>query len=210
MLQTGLAAGRLGVCLAVRCDDQGAEVRIALDGDAVIFASESDQIFRVQGLEAFRRHERDNATKPMRKGSFGDLPAKLVAVRSARLDKGGPGGVRLAVVTWRSAAAHARVIHTLRSLGNGGGRGPLRRRPRQSATAFRLRRAHLLRRSGKPCRGRFARGMRRARPLRDVRLLGDARVSHAGDICEESVERAVASRLSGTINFVSGYPQRRT
>lgn len=93
------------------------EVRIAFDGDAVVFSEESDEIYKHQGLEAFLKHETENANKPMAGGPFGQFLKKLSVLRSIYLDKKGVSKVRISIVTARNAPAHTRVIKTLRAWG---------------------------------------------------------------------------------------------
>ncbi|MEL0545980.1 5'-nucleotidase, partial [Neisseria gonorrhoeae] len=49
------------------------EVRIAFDGDAVIFSDEAERVFQSHGLSAFQAHERDKATQPLLAGPFKPL-----------------------------------------------------------------------------------------------------------------------------------------
>lgn len=41
------------------------QLRVAFDGDAVIFSDESEQIFKEQGLDRFFEHEKLNENKPL-------------------------------------------------------------------------------------------------------------------------------------------------
>ena len=86
------------------------EVRIAFDGDAVLFSDEAEQVFAAQGLSAFQAHERDKATLPLSAGPFKPLLAAL-----HRLQRAGTPRMRIrtALVTARSAPAHERAIRTL-------------------------------------------------------------------------------------------------
>ena len=86
------------------------EVRIAFDGDAVLFSDEAEQVFASQGLSAFQAHERDKATLPLSAGPFKPLLAAL-----HRLQRAGTPSMRIrtALVTARSAPAHERAIRTL-------------------------------------------------------------------------------------------------
>ena len=94
------------------------EVRIALDGDAVLFSEASDRIFREHGLEQFLAHERTNAQVPMDRGPFGrTFFPKLALIRQAFMRDDGTSRVRLSIVTARNAPAHERVVHTLRAWG---------------------------------------------------------------------------------------------
>ena len=94
-------------------DPTDMSVRIALDGDSVLFSSEADECYRRDGLEAFRMSEVKNADVPLGAGPF---KAFLEALQSVQ--KGLPvdsESLRIALVTARGMPAHARVVHTLRS-----------------------------------------------------------------------------------------------
>ncbi len=112
----GTAAARLGVVPEERQAVREGEVRIAFDGDAVVFSSASDEIFKREGIQAFLEHERANATTPMAGGPFGEFLKKLSVLRQVYMADG-VSRVRIAIVTARNAPAHARVIHTLRAWG---------------------------------------------------------------------------------------------
>lgn len=114
----GTAAARLGASPGDVADEPPDEVRFAFDGDAVVFSSESDQIFKEQGLDRFLAHERDNARIPMSCGPFGKtfLP-KLALLRERFMRLDGTSRVRIAIVTARNAPAHERVVRTLRAWG---------------------------------------------------------------------------------------------
>ncbi|MBL8362159.1 MAG: 5'-nucleotidase [Rubrivivax sp.] len=86
------------------------EVRIAFDGDAVLFSDEAEQVYQREGLEAFQSHERDRSRQPLLPGPFKPLLEAL-----HRLQQQPEGGMRLrtALVTARSAPAHERAIRTL-------------------------------------------------------------------------------------------------
>lgn len=111
------AAARLGPVSQTWERKTSDEVRIAFDGDAVVFSAESDEIYKTQGLEAFRQHEQDNAQKPMEGGPFGEFLKKLSILRAIYLNGDGVSKVRIGIVTARDSEAHARVIHTLRAWG---------------------------------------------------------------------------------------------
>ena len=86
------------------------EVRIAFDGDAVLFSDEAERVFQAQGLSAFQKHEKDNADRPLAGGPFKPLLEAL-----HRLQKEGTSSMRLrtALVTARSSPADERAIKTL-------------------------------------------------------------------------------------------------
>lgn len=89
------------------------QIRIAFDGDAVIFTDESERIFREQGLEAFEEHEREKASTPLEAGPFAGFLRKLSDLQKQLGVEDCP--IRTALVTARSAPAHERVIRTLRA-----------------------------------------------------------------------------------------------
>ena len=92
-----------------------AQLRIAFDGDAVIFGDESERISREQGIEAFARNERELAEQPLSGGPFKNFLAALHSIQTAFPPDQSP--IRTALVTARSAPAHKRVILTLRHWG---------------------------------------------------------------------------------------------
>ncbi len=96
------------------------QIRIAFDGDAVIFSDESERIYQTQGIEAFENHERENAGKPLPAGPFARLLKALAFIQknfkaAEGLAAGRPAPIRTALVTARSSPAHERVIRTLRA-----------------------------------------------------------------------------------------------
>ena len=86
------------------------EVRIAFDGDAVLFSDEAERVYQAAGLHAFQSHERERAATPLLPGPFKPLLEAL-----HRLQREPAAGMRLrtALVTARSAPAHERAIRTL-------------------------------------------------------------------------------------------------
>jgi 5'-nucleotidase len=92
-----------------------AQLRIAFDGDAVVFGDESERISREQGIEAFARNERELAEEPLSGGPFKAFLAALHRIQGAFGPDESP--IRTALVTARSAPAHKRVILTLRHWG---------------------------------------------------------------------------------------------
>ncbi len=91
------------------------QLRIAFDGDAVIFGDESERISQEQGMEAFARNEREQASTPLSGGPFRGFLSALHEIQSAFPPDQSP--IRTALVTARSAPAHKRVILTLRQWG---------------------------------------------------------------------------------------------
>lgn len=89
------------------------QLRIAFDGDAVLFSDESERVFQEQGLEAFSQREREAAREPLSGGPFKPFLAALHAIqREFPLER---CPIRTALVTARSAPAHERVVRTLRA-----------------------------------------------------------------------------------------------
>jgi 5'-nucleotidase len=86
------------------------EVRIAFDGDAVLFSDEAERVYQAEGLSAFQKHETDKAQQPLLAGPFKPLLTALQRLQQA----GTPTmRIRTALVTARSAPAHERAIRTL-------------------------------------------------------------------------------------------------
>ena len=93
------------------------QIRIAFDGDAVLFSKESEMIYQQQGLEAFIKHEKANAEKPLPEGPFAKL-LKTLSYLQFDLKKNTSQAmppIRTALVTARNSPAHERVIRTLRT-----------------------------------------------------------------------------------------------
>jgi 5'-nucleotidase len=86
------------------------EVRIAFDGDAVLFSDEAEAVYQRDGLEAFTRHETDRALQPLPPGPFKPL---LEALHRLQSEKNLSMKLRTALVTARSAPAHERAVRTL-------------------------------------------------------------------------------------------------
>lgn len=92
------------------------QIRIAFDGDAVLFDDEGERVSREGGLEAFARHERERAHEPLSGGPFRGFLDALHRLQAA-YPADGTAPIRTALVTARSAPAHERVIRTLREWG---------------------------------------------------------------------------------------------
>jgi 5'-nucleotidase len=87
------------------------EVRIAFDGDGVLFSDEAERVYQSDGLDAFQAHESRHASRPLPPGLFKPLLEALTSLRSAGASV--PMRIRTALVTARSAPAHERAIRTL-------------------------------------------------------------------------------------------------
>jgi 5'-nucleotidase len=112
-LDAGVAAATI---LTAPARESGSEeLRIAFDGDAVVFGDESERLNVEQGLAAFSRSEKENAEQPLSGGPFRGFLEALHLLQKALPREHPP--IRTALVTARSAPAHKRVILTLRDWG---------------------------------------------------------------------------------------------
>jgi 5'-nucleotidase len=93
--------------------NEGGELRIAFDGDAVLFSDEAERVYQERGLAEFARSETEAARQPLSGGPFKDFLAGLHRIQSDFPEDQSP--IRTALVTARSAPAHERVIRTLRA-----------------------------------------------------------------------------------------------
>ena len=110
-LAAGFPSARVYPQSFVDADRHSQEVRIAFDGDAVLFSDEAEQVYQKDGLPAFVAHERSHARRPLPAGPFKPLLEALHRLQSA--GKSSPMRIRTALVTARSAPAHERAVRTL-------------------------------------------------------------------------------------------------
>ncbi len=92
------------------------QIRIAFDGDAVLFSAESERVYKQQGLDAFIQHETTRADMPMSKGPFANFLMTISNLQHMYATQE-QAPIRTALVTSRSAPAHERAIKTLRNWG---------------------------------------------------------------------------------------------
>ncbi len=111
-LEAGFAAATILPSNNTASPNPDDQLRIAFDGDAVLFSDEAEKVFQQQGLEAFTNAEREAADKPLLGGPFKSVLAALHKIQSEHDPKYGP--IRTALFTARAAPAHERVIRTLR------------------------------------------------------------------------------------------------
>jgi 5'-nucleotidase len=109
-LSTGVPAARVYPHSARASSEHPNEVRIAFDGDAVLFSDEAERVFLHRGLDAFQAHERDHSATPLAAGPFKPL---LEALQRLQQEPSRGMRIRTALVTARSAPAHERAIRTL-------------------------------------------------------------------------------------------------
>ncbi len=109
-LAAGVAAARVFPLSARASSAHPFELRIAFDGDAVLFSDEAEQVFQREGLDAFQAHETARANTPLPPGPFKPV---LEALHGLQREPSEAMRVRTALVTARSAPAHERAIRTL-------------------------------------------------------------------------------------------------
>ena len=114
-LQLGFPAARVLTESIAAGANYPDELRIAFDGDAVLFSDEAEQVYQTGGLQAFQTHESSKAALPLSDGPFKPLLAALHKLQQ----QAGISGMRIrtALVTARSAPAHERAINTLMNWG---------------------------------------------------------------------------------------------
>ena len=119
-LQAGVAAATIAPASAGDAPsriqaEEADQLRIAFDGDAVLFSDEAERVYRQQGLEAFEASEKAAARRPLEAGPFRRFLEVLHKLQSLAPEDTAP--IRTALVTARGAPAHERVIRTLRTWG---------------------------------------------------------------------------------------------
>ena len=125
------------------------EVRVAFDGDAVLFDAESQRVYDSQGLDAFHDREASLADEPLSPGPFRPFLDGLARIQE-RFEGASP--IRTALVTARARACPLPRRQHASSLGRARGRDVLPGRRGQGSGVGRVRRTHLLRRSARPRR----------------------------------------------------------
>lgn len=92
------------------------QIRIAFDGDAVLFSAEAERVFKQHGIEAFTEHEQTMVDTPLQKGPFANFLLAISRLQNMyQTQEQSP--IRTALVTSRSVPAHERAIKTLREWG---------------------------------------------------------------------------------------------
>ena len=109
-LKSGVAAARIIPTGTPKTRDS--QLKVAFDGDAVIFSEESQDIYDSFGLAAFDKNEKSLANKPLSGGPFKPFLSELHRLQTLFPQSECP--IRIALVTARSAPSHERVIRTLR------------------------------------------------------------------------------------------------
>ena len=116
-LSAGIAAATILPTVSQKEDVSQEQVplKIAFDGDAVLFSDEAEKIYKQAGLAAFSQNEQKTARSPLAAGPFKAFLSALNHLQNQFSDE--QDLIRTALVTARSAPAHERVIRTLRSWG---------------------------------------------------------------------------------------------
>ena len=109
-LRNGVAAARIIPSGIPKASES--QLKIAFDGDAVIFSEESQKIFDSQGLDAFEKNEKNLAKKPLSGGPFQPFLFEIHRLQNLFSQQECP--IRIALITARSSPSHERVIRTLR------------------------------------------------------------------------------------------------
>ncbi|OGQ55576.1 MAG: 5'-nucleotidase [Deltaproteobacteria bacterium RIFCSPLOWO2_02_FULL_53_8] len=113
-LEAGFAAATiLPSAAAPVAEAHSSQLRIAFDGDAVLFSDESERIYKRDGLDAFQENEVATAREPLPGGPFKNFLAMLHRIQLDYPADTSP--IRTALITARGAPAHERVIRTLRA-----------------------------------------------------------------------------------------------
>ena len=100
-----------------KCDIPEGQVRIAFDGDAVLFDESSELVYKEKGIEAFHENENRSQNIPMNEGPFANFLKKLARLQERLPMKVEYSPIRIAIVTARNSPSEMRVIKTLRHWG---------------------------------------------------------------------------------------------
>lgn len=111
------ASAVLNIPPSYKCDTDDEQVRIAFDGDAVLFDESSELVYKEEGIEAFHENEDKEQNIPMKEGPFAAFLIKLAKLQERLPMKMEFSPVRIAIVTARNAPSDLRVIKTLRHWG---------------------------------------------------------------------------------------------
>jgi len=109
-LEAGDAAAT--ILPSAKKDNQSEQVRIAFDGDSVLFSDESERIYQEKGLGAFEENEKKSAKTPLSAGPFKQFLSMLHKIQNEFPSNQSP--LRTSLITARGAPAHERAIRTLR------------------------------------------------------------------------------------------------
>lgn len=111
-LDAGVPAARVFARAAGAAGNYPSELRIAFDGDAVLFSDEAERVYRQGGIGMFHDHERSKALVPLQPGPFKPFLAALHDMKQ-NPEPGVETKIRIALITARDAPAHERALRTL-------------------------------------------------------------------------------------------------
>ena len=93
------------------------QLRIAFDGDAVLFDDSGELLYKQKGLKAFHDREAQMRDLPIEKGPYAELLIKLSKLQERLPARMQHRPINIALVTARNAPADLRAIKTLRQWG---------------------------------------------------------------------------------------------
>ncbi len=93
------------------------QVRLAFDGDAVLFDESSEIVYKTKGLSEFQKEEDEKQNIPLEEGPYATLLKKISRLQDRLPIRAEVSPVRIALVTARNSPAEMRVIKTLRHWG---------------------------------------------------------------------------------------------
>lgn len=111
------ASAVLSIPPEYKCDIPEGQVRIAFDGDAVLFDESSELVYKEEGIKAFHENEQKSQNIPMNEGPFASFLKKLAKLQERLPMRMEFSPVRIAIVTARNSPSDLRVIKTLRHWG---------------------------------------------------------------------------------------------
>ena len=112
-MKSGVASARIFPSSVPFSEDE--TLKVAFDGDSVIFSEDSQSIYDKYGIKAFEKNEKSLAKLPLTGGPFKSFLFELHKLQKKFLPSNCP--IKIALVTARSAPTHERVIRTLRDWG---------------------------------------------------------------------------------------------
>lgn len=93
------------------------QLRIAFDGDAVLFDDSGELLYKQKGLQAFHDREAKMRDLPIEKGPYAELLIKLSKLQQRLPARTHHCPIKIALVTARNAPADLRAIKTLQAWG---------------------------------------------------------------------------------------------
>ncbi|MGQ7848717.1 5'-nucleotidase [Granulosicoccus sp. 3-233] len=93
------------------------QVRIAFDGDAVLFSEKSEIIYKTEGMDEFHAQESAKEDILLEEGPFAAFLLKLAKLQERLPESIEFSPVRVALITARNSPSEIRVVKTLRKWG---------------------------------------------------------------------------------------------